>query len=209
MSGNLSAKYITVDDVIYRISRVFPEVEVNRQDAAEWVLDVIKDLGVFEGFVEKTVTLDVVNCTANLPCDVWRVLHVDPGSSYSGLSSAERHAWKYENHGDHLTFDNSSTYGSVEKVTVNYKAFVLDDFNYPRIIDAGRDAAMYYIVWKLKEADFIAGRITNDKFQYLQDMFYKELAYAQTKTGRWRSRDQLDRIVRTLRTVIRPAHFAR
>lgn len=205
----LNDKWITVDAVIERVARTYPDVEINRSDAAEWCFDVVRDVGVFPSFLEKREIIPVVNGVAQLPCDVYRILHVAPDSSVANAyTSAFRNSWYVENHGGYLEVANSSQHGIPRSLMVDYLAFKVDDSGYPMIFVEARDAAAYYITMKLKEADFIAGRMDPQRFQWLEQRYHAELEYAKVRTMRWTDREELDRIVKVARSIIRPAHYA-
>jgi hypothetical protein len=206
----LSDKWVSVDAIIERASRTFPDIEIPRANAAEWCFDVVKELGVFPAFEEKTGTIEVKNNQAILPCDVYRVLHTWPGgvTATNSYTSAFRQGWAVENEGRTIDVSSHSMYGTPTTVNIQYLAFVVDEFGYPMIFTEAAEAAMWYLIMKMKTADFINETMSPDKFAYLQSQYETELGYARSKTMRWTTREELDTIVRVARSVVRPAHYA-
>lgn len=205
----LSDKWISVDAVIERAARVFPNLEIPRASAAEWCFEVVKDVGVFPSFEQKTEVIEVKNNQVVLPCDVYRVLHVRPGSTTSAsYTSAFRDSWYTENLGRVIDISSHSRYGTPTTVEIEYLAFKVDDSGYPMIFVEAAEAAMYYLIMKMKTADFVNGDMKPDRFMWLQQQYDDYLNVARGRTMRWTTREDLDKIVRVARSVIRPTHYA-
>jgi len=206
----LSDKWVSVDAIIERASRTFPDIEIPRVNAAEWCFDVVKELGVFPSFTQKRAIVKVENNQVVLPCDVFRILHTRPGHGVTPelYTSAYRQGWYVENEGRTLDLMSHSVYGTPRTVDIEYLAFEVDEHGYPMIFVEAAEAAMWYLVMKMKTADYINETMSPDKFMFLKDQYETELGAARSRTMRWTTREQLDKIVRVARSVIRPAHYA-
>lgn len=66
---------------------------------------------------------------------------------------------------------------------ISYSALVTDDRDYPMVPDLAsfQEAVYWYIVWKLKQPEFISGKITEGRYYYIQNRwnFYRNQAYAE------------------------------
>ena len=205
----LNDKWVSVDAILERVGRMFPDLEVPRGSAAEWCFEVVRELGVFPAFVEKSAQLEVKNNTVQLPCDLFRILHALPHSSTNiAYTSAGRQSWYALNEGGFMNVRADAMYGTPSSVNLQYLAFQTDAHGYPMIFEAAAEAAAFYIVMKMKTADFIGGNMERDKFFWLKEQYETELGYARNKTMRWTTREDLDKIVRVARSMIRPAHYA-
>lgn len=205
----LNEKWVGVDAVIERAARVFPDLEINRNDAAEWCLEVVKDVGVFPSFKEKVQVVDVVNNMAEVPCDSFRVLHVVPyGASSNKYTSHFRENWYNINEGRYINLASNNSFRGPEKVEIRYLGFALDESGLPMIFEGATEAAMWYLVMRLKTADFINGSMPPDRFQYIENKYLDEMNLARSRTMRWNTREDLDRIVKVARSIIRPAHYS-
>jgi hypothetical protein len=208
-SDMLSDKWISVDAIIERTSRVFPNLEIPRSSAAEWCFDVVKEVGVFPSFEEKTAIVEVRNGQAVLPCDVYRILHIRPGSMTSSMYRTEfRENWYVENLGRVIDVNNHNRYGSPKTIEIEYLAFVVDESGYPMIFVEAAEAAMFYLIMKMKTADYVNGDMKSDRFLWVQSQYEDNLSGAKSKTMRWTTREDLDKIVRVARSIVRPMHYA-
>ena len=206
----LSDKWVSVDAVMERVNRVFPDLQMERSIVAEWCLDVIKEVGVYPSFKEVTEQLPVINNHVKMPCNVYRILHVQPSATtLSEYTSSFRDAWYVENDGRSLDVSSHSRYGTPKSVVVKYLSFQVDEHDYPMVFSEAAQAAMWYIILMAKTADFINGSIPGDRYQYIQSQYETELGLARSKTMRWASREDLDRLVRIARSIIRPTHYTR
>lgn len=205
----LNDKWVTVDSIIERVGRMFPDLEMDRQNAAEWCFDVVRAVGAFPSFEEKKgVVINVINNRVKLPCDTYRVLHVFPIGLNGGRTSGYRERWWTQNQGQFLDVASSSIHGVPSQVALDYLAFKVDEHDFPMVYIEAAEAAAFYIIMKMKMDDFLSGNMRGDRWQWLEQKYEIELAKAQSSAMRWSSREDLDDIVRVARSWIRPAHYA-
>lgn len=200
-------KWVTVDHIIERANRVFPSLEIPRENAAEWCLEVVNDLGFYPGFREKRgVVLEVKNGLAKLPCDVYRVLSTNPNVA-TPMTSTRRELWMANNDGRYLQFPNKFGSGFPGEVVIDYIAYETDENGWPKIYEQAQEAAMWYIIMRMKSEDFVSGAMLPDRFQWIENNYKQSFDFAKRST-RWSTRQDLDRLVRIARSMIRPAHYA-
>lgn len=201
----LSDKWVSVDTIIERIGRSFPELNVSRGHAAEWCFDVVKDLGAWPSFREvHNLLIDVENNRAELPCNVYKVLEVHP--DYGGLSSGKREGFRYSNMGNHLLFGTNSVTPAA-RINISALVFEVDEQGLPMVYERAAEAAFYYILKRMKEGDFIAGKVPMDRWLWITGEYDRHMHNARSSM-RFVTRNDMDAVVRTARSAIRPAHYA-
>lgn len=66
---------------------------------------------------------------------------------------------------------------------ISYSAIITDDRDYPMVPDLAsfQEAVYWYIVWKLKQPEFLSGKIAEGRYYYIQNRwnFYRNQAYAE------------------------------
>lgn len=201
----LNDKWVGVDTIIERLGRSFPGLSVSRGHAAEWCFDVVKDLGAWPSFKEERgLVIEVENNRADLPCNVYRVLSVLPDRG--GLTSSQREGFKYSNMGSHLLF-GSNNITNVTRITIDALVFEVDEQGLPLIYERAAEAAFYYILKRLKEGEFLSGKMPADRWQWIT-MEYDRHMHNARSSMRFMTRQELDSVVRVARSTIRPAHYA-
>lgn len=199
----LTDKWVTVDNIIERIARANPELQIDRYTIAEWCFDVVKDLGVWPGFERVTIKLDVANKQAELPCNVYRVLQVRPNTSLRDPMK-----FGYENTGSHIRVSDRSISGTPTNIVVDALAFKVDENGLPMIFEPAARACHFYVLHMHSLDKMLSGQMPPDRFNYLEEAYNRHLRDARSKTSRWRSRDDMDRVVAVARSIIRPVHYA-
>lgn len=201
----LSDKWVSIDTIIERVGRSFPDMAVDRNHAAEWCFDVVKDVGAWPGFKEERgLVLDVENSRVELPCNTYRLLSLLPNRG--NLSSRDRELFRYQNMGSHVLLSNDNN-TPVTQVVVDVLLFHVDENGLPMIYERSQEACFYYILKRMKEGDFINGKLPPDRWQWITSQYDLNIKVAKASM-RFMSREDFDAIVRVARSMIRPTHYA-
>lgn len=69
----LNGKYLTLDHVVEGVYRNFKFAEVNEDDAAEWLWDVVDAIGFPESLYDEYVKIDITDHKGNLPVNFHKI----------------------------------------------------------------------------------------------------------------------------------------
>jgi hypothetical protein len=164
------------------ISKVLRDLKVSNldwtTDAVEWVGDVVERIGSFSPLVDKRVTLKATNFKIDYPADLESVTRVYyKGNQLFCERSDENARLVYQYQGNYYITGRSHLICSLEQMEVelHYKAFPLDEDNYPLIPDNFyyKTACFWYIASRLALREQI-----KLKYEYCEERFntYAQLA---------------------------------
>lgn len=179
-----NTKFISLKFVIEKIYRDLGiNDELNFDDIVEWISESLLKIGCYSQFEEKTTMLDIENCKAALPCNLYKLKLVSYNNqiiSWQGNTLASNYYCKecnlppcctavtffindsyiYINFGDGVT--NSG------KVCIDYIAIPVDEDGYPTIPDDPYylEACKAYVVTKLDYIQWRKGLIPDKLFEH-------------------------------------------
>ena len=192
----MNSKYTTYGDIFERLTRTFPEKNIQESDIIAWCAECetewIGDIEAMTQYTKKALT--VSNLQALLPCNVYRILDVytDPTNPNSVIP--------YYNNGAYLIFGSDVTETTVY---INYHGITIDqDTGYPLIKQGHEQACEAFCLWKLSYSDWMTNRIDNSKFAYIEEQ--KNLQIDAAKYDMRNFDRQRLRNIRTIMANMRP-----
>jgi len=205
--ANIASKYVPVQVVVDRISRLVKGKSIDVGDVVEWSFEVIKDIGIFDAFEEvQDEVHDVVNKQVQLPCDVYRLKNVVPvNASYL----AERGPLNYKNNGTYLTFHDSEQGNfDLQQVSLWYSKFVTDEHGYPMIYEPAIDACIYKCLEYMYYEDYLTGTLPENRYQSFKND-YRRAYYKAKSSMRYFSKDDGRRMLMAVKNMIKSTNVPR
>lgn len=159
----MDSKYTTYKDIWARLTRTFPDKNIQEDDILEWCAECETEwIGDIETMTLYTkVPLTVSRYQALLPCNVFRILDVytDPEKSNSEVP--------YYNNGAYLVFGSTM---DANTVYMNFYGLTVDDATgSPKIKKGHEQACEAFCLWKISYSDWLARRIDNSQFGYIEE----------------------------------------
>jgi len=163
----------------------------------EWAYEAETFIGSTETFIHKECELIVKNNRARLPRDLYQFISFKVNNVYpevtnrdfrlfyknsphlassSGIQSITTDA--HQNNTSLIKMKIENGYiqisGIVEETKggLSYMAFDLDEDGFPLIKDGHEKAVVAYILWKIKTADFMNGRVSGNVYSTLERRWY-------------------------------------
>lgn len=164
----------------------------------EWAYEAETFIGSDDTFIRKECEVTVKNFKAKLPRDFYQFISFKIGGNYPEVTNRDFRLF-YKNTGNlaqsttapsitnAISDEHSSsrlkmniTNGYIHisgieqetKAGLAYMAFDLDEEGYPFIKDGHEKAVVAYILWKMKTADFMNGKIPAGAYDRLEQRWY-------------------------------------
>ena len=178
---------VSVKTIIQMLASTHKNITIVEHDIANWCGECIEEIGEFTAMTRfRDVRLTIRNNRAELPCNVFRVLHVKQGANTPVYSI---------NH-PHITF---TRYSGV--VTIDYLGIPVDADNYPIIDAKARQACYWYCLIKLLTEEYGTGKITHHVWDHYQTQQEYYIAKARGNMGNM-TRDDLNRITKVMMNMV-------
>lgn len=178
---------VSVKTIIAMLAASHKNLQLSENDIAEWCGECIEEIGEFTAMERfRDVKLTIKNNLAELPCNVFRVLHVKNG----------QHIPKYSINHPYIKFVRYS--GSV---TIDYLGIPVDDDGYPVIDRKARQACYWYSLKKLLTEDFYNGKVGQAAWE---DIKINEEYYISSARGNMgnMTRDDLNGITKVMYSMV-------
>lgn len=205
--ATIASKYVPVQVIMDRISRLIKGKTVNVGDIVEWSFEVIKDIGIFDAFEEvQGEEHDVINKQVQLPCDIYRLKHVLP---LNGDMIHERAPLNYKSNGTYLTFFDEPQGGfDLKKVSLWYSKFVTDEHGYPMIYEPAIDACIYKCLEYMYFEDYLTGTLPENRYQSFKSE-YRRAYYKAKGSMRYFTKDDGRKMLIAVKNMIKQTNVPR
>lgn len=178
---------VSVRTIIGMLTATHKSITIVETDIANWCGECVEEIGEYTAMTRyRGVKLTIKNNRAELPCNVFRVLHVKQGGSVPVYSV---------NH-PYLTFKRYS--GVVE---VDYLGIPTDEDGYPIIDRKARQACYWYCLKKLLTEDYGNGKIPIHVWEDYKTNEEYYISKARGNMGNM-TRDDLNQITKTMINMV-------
>lgn len=157
----------------------------------EWIGEALAFIGAFDQFVNRTIfNLEVKNKRALLPCDLYSIVQISRqgiplqylGGSFDfsfhcegspNLKTKNRQGYTIEGQFINLNFNDTT-------INLAYQAFNTDKEGWPMLPDevSFKEACFRYIVMKMRYPDWELGRISDIKYEKIEERWHFYCAQA-------------------------------
>ena len=195
--SSIATKYISCKEVLAKIySDLNLGSEYRLTDMIEWIGEAMEHMDATVVHQDKVVDLTIKEFRAKLPCDLYLVDTVQH-NQFAMIYDMTKGATSYHTTNAETTIKNLyskpentytiqfpflNTYFRDGDVRLFYKAFPVDEEGLPMIPDNiyFKEACLYYVMFKLKTADYNTGKINFNEWQAIKQMFNKTADKAMT-----------------------------
>jgi hypothetical protein len=214
----ISGKTVSINEVLKRVTRLFPNYTINFADAVSDIADGLAHIGAPLQYVDATEKVVISNYKGELPCNIAYIIQVKddetqaPYRYASNTFHSEYHitdspdffvesGYTYTVSKNHIQTNQEDTV-----IRIAYQGYPVDDNGFPLIPDdvSYVEALVYYISEKIAFELLIKDKIRDNVYQRISDKKDWYMGQAGT-TGTIPSPDQMESISNQwVRMISRP-----
>lgn len=207
----------------YVLEKVYRDLGVNKElpedDVTEWCGEALLKIGAYNQFIPKTTMLEINNCKASLPCDLYKLKQV----SYNGIPIQWANNSLVQNHfcsecelplfmtqvtfyiNNAYIFLNFNDSGNTKfaKICIDYIAIPTDEAGLPTIPDdvSYMEACKAYVTMKMDYIDWRKGVLPDKVYQHSEREWNWYVGQARA-SGNMPDISQLENIKNTLQRLL-------
>lgn len=209
---NQAQGFVSLKQVIAEVFRVFDSEDIPFAALVEEAADALLFIGSFNYTEDKTVTLDICDYNAKIPCDIIYINQVKKDNGVPMKAATDSFHLLNQNSPDLFTkseyvytINVDHIFTSFEEgiIHINYRALAVDEEGYPMIPSdvTIRNAVKYHLMWTIGQRLFYKGKITESVYRDIEQNRNWYMASAQSKIN-IPSHDQMESLANQFTRLI-------